>query len=174
VRRDEWEQVSRALIGATETVFARHGATVSYTERAELPRGVLKLAVIGFAGESMRGMLAVSADEGLVSRTCPPGGSHDDWLCELSNLLLGRFKSELLRLGITVHLSTPMLVEGTELCLDTYAVAAIVHRFSSDRGESLHVVLDAIAETATRVRESTVPLPADGTVVLFEGDEPHA
>jgi CheY-specific phosphatase CheX len=174
VRRDDWEQASRALVAATEAVLARCGATVSYVERTELPKGALKLAVIGFGGENMRGMLALSLEPSLLARTCPAADSHDDWLCELSNLLLGRFKGDLLRLGITVHLSTPMLVEGAEVSLDTYAVAAIVHRFSSDRGETLFVVLDAVAETATRVRESNLPLAGEGSVVLFEGGDPHA
>lgn len=178
MRKEEWEQTNKALLDSTREVFSHCGATLTYVSRDELPSGWTKLAVIGFAGESMRGMLAILLDPKLVERTCPvetrgKKNALDDWLCELANLLLGRFKSELLRLGVTVHLSTPMLVEGINVALDTDAIAAVVHRFTSEHSEAVFVVLDAAAGATTHLHESLVPIAASGTVVLFDGGD-HA
>jgi CheY-specific phosphatase CheX len=173
VRRAEWERTNEAVLVATNAVFGHTNTTLTYVRRAsELPRGWSKVAIIGFSGEALRGMLALRVDRRLLERTFPVSDAScatDDWLCELANLVLGRFKGELLRLGITVHLSTPMLVEGTDVSLDTSAVSVVVHELSTERGEDVHVVLDAIAESSAQISETNAATVTSGDVLLFEG-----
>ena len=169
MRKEDWQRTNDAVVVAAQSVLSRFGAPLSYVGRTQYaPNGWTKVAVIGFAGDSLRGMLGLHVDPRLLARTLPAGGSADDWECELANLVLGSFKRELLKLGITVHLSTPLLVEGTDVSLDTTAVSALVHMFGSDHDESIQIVFDAVAEPRAHVEESNASTVASsGDVVLF-------
>ncbi len=170
MRKDEWETTNRALVTAAIAVFAEHGEVVAHVGRSnEVPEGWTNVAIIGYAGEAMRGMLALSLSHDLLVRVCPlRGQSQDDWHCELANLIVARFKRELLMLGVTVHLSTPILASGTNVSLDTEAVSVVVHRFESAQRETAFLVLDAVAIADTRLGAAdTSAIVASGDVVLF-------
>ena len=170
MRKHEWEQANTALVSAIIAVFDERASRVAHTGRlVDLPDGGMTVAMIGFAGETIRGMLALSLPQSLVVRTCPvETTAYDDWRCELANLVVARFKSALLKLGVTVHLGTPMLASGDNLCLETMAVSAVVHRFESTEHETLYVVLDAVAEPLTHLQPSEeTSVAAAGDVVLF-------
>lgn len=171
MRKEDWQRTNEAVISAAQAVLAECRAPLSYVGRVQYaPNGWTKVAVIGFAGDSLRGMFGLHIEPRLLQRTLPIAAtSQDDWQCELANLVLGRFKRELLRLGITVHLSTPMLVEGTDVSLDTTAVSALVHMFTSEQDGSMQLVFDAVAESSTHVAESTTTTTpvASGDVVIF-------
>ncbi len=170
MRKQEWEQTNIALMSATAAVFAEHDVRIAHVGRAhDVPDGLMKVAIIGFAGETMRGMLALTLPDRLLERMCPIAHAHsqDDWQCELANLLVARFKRALLRLGVTVHLSTPMLASGTNVSLDTCAVSAVTHRFETEQGDVVYVVLDAIAKPLARLSMVTPVLATSGEVLLF-------
>jgi hypothetical protein len=169
MRKHEWDTTNGALVTATVAVFAERRVRVAHAGRLhEVPEGWTKVAMIGFAGETMRGMLALLVAPSLLACTCPiEGHFQDDWHCELANLVLARFKRELLNVGVSVHLSTPMLACGTNVALDTAAVSAVVHRFESDKSEVAYVVLDAIAEPAARLSAPQSVAAVAGDVVIF-------
>jgi hypothetical protein len=74
-------------------------------------------AVMGFGGKQMRGALVLSSTREPLERTNPGGlDSQRDWICELSNQLMGRVKNRLLPLGVEVHLATPAGLSGDNLC----------------------------------------------------------
>jgi hypothetical protein len=81
------------------------------------------LALISFTGRQVRGTLVLDASRELLARSyalAVPGVEPDeadlaDWSAELANLLLGQIKCKLQSLGMTIQLSTPVVVEGEDL-----------------------------------------------------------
>jgi CheY-specific phosphatase CheX len=82
-------------------------------------------AVVGYVADNLRGALAiigapkvVSASRPLAIKALTPTPDQEevrDWAGELSNQLLGRVKSQLLRRGITFELATPITIFANEL-----------------------------------------------------------
>lgn len=73
-------------------------------------------AVMGFGGKEMRGALVLASTKEPLDRTNPGAiESQRDWICELSNQLMGRVKNQLLPLGVEVHLATPAGLSGNNL-----------------------------------------------------------
>ena len=72
--------------------------------------------VMGFGGKLMRGALVLATTKEPLEQTNPSGlESQRDWVCELSNQLMGRIKNRLLSLGVEVHLATPAGLSGDNL-----------------------------------------------------------
>jgi CheY-specific phosphatase CheX len=81
-------------------------------EGAEL----LFCGVVGFSGDQMRGTLLLATSKEPLGRTSPTtDASLREWIAELSNQLLGRIKNKLLVRGVTLHLSTPIVLRGQHL-----------------------------------------------------------
>jgi len=77
---------------------------------------LLYCGVIGFSGEQMRGSLLLATSREPLGRTSPTSdASFREWIAELSNQLLGRIKNKLLPRGVTLHLSTPIVLRGQHL-----------------------------------------------------------
>ncbi len=88
-----------------------------------------RAAVIGFAGDKVRGTLGVATSQAGLNRVLANAGLGDDAagcersraedsLAELSNLLLGAIKRAWLRRGVHITLSTPLVIRGLaiEVC----------------------------------------------------------
>lgn len=72
--------------------------------------------VMGFGGRQMRGALVLASTKEPLEHTNPSGvESQRDWICELSNQLMGRVKNQLLAFGVEVHLATPAGLSGDNL-----------------------------------------------------------
>lgn len=81
-------------------------------------------AIIGFAGEGVRGTLGITSSETGLRRVARSFGADgdprqaEDSLGELSNLVLGDVKRTFLSYGVTITLATPLVVRGRaiEIC----------------------------------------------------------
>lgn len=77
---------------------------------------LLYCGVVGFSGEQMRGSLLLATSREPLGRTSPTSdASFREWIAELSNQLLGRIKNKLIPRGVTLHLSTPIVLRGQHL-----------------------------------------------------------
>jgi CheY-specific phosphatase CheX len=77
---------------------------------------LLFCGVVGFSGDQMRGTLLLATSKEPLGRTSPTtDASLREWIAELSNQLLGRIKNKLLARGVTLHLSTPIVLRGQHL-----------------------------------------------------------
>jgi len=76
-------------------------------------------AIIGFAGDHLRGTLALTACEGSVARVCADAGQDaavaEDALGELTNLLAGHVKRSFARFGQVVEITPPIVVRGVSI-----------------------------------------------------------
>lgn len=77
---------------------------------------LLYCGVVGFSGEQMRGTMLLATSREPLGRTSPTNdASLREWIAELANQLLGRVKNKLIPRGVTLHLSTPIVLRGQHL-----------------------------------------------------------
>lgn len=96
--------------------------------------GLLYCGVLGFTGDQMRGVLLLATTQEPLGRTSPTSdASLRGWIAELSNQLLGRVKNQLLRRGVTIHLSTPVVLRGQHLA-PLPSVEIVPFAFKSEGG----------------------------------------
>ena len=99
-------------------LFAAYELPVEPRDRDAFPTNerLAFCAVMGFGGKEMRGALVLASTPEPLERTNPGAlDSQRDWICELSNQLMGRVKNRLLPLGVEVHLATPAGLSGDNL-----------------------------------------------------------
>lgn len=117
------DDAGRSLLPALPA--AAESATAD--DAAELCRA----AVLGFAGEKVRGTLGIATSAAGLARIVEHTGTSadevtcdrthaEDSLAELSNLLLGYIKRAWERRGLQVTMSTPLVIRGLsiEVCGD--------------------------------------------------------
>ena len=96
-------------------------------------------AIIGFAGDQLRGTLALTACEGSVARVCADAGQDatvaEDALGELTNLLAGHVKRSFARFGQVVEITPPIVVRGVsiEVCPQDASKRVEVQHRDGDR-----------------------------------------
>lgn len=162
------------LKAAAEDLFDTYGCPLKVV--ADLPeeRTTLNLALgaaIGFTSTHVRGVLAIAVDEQLARNMNPVAqagddGSHQDWIGELSNQLLGRLKNKLLSRGVELALSTPMIVRGTDLQLGAASSGATKVTFE-DGDLSAEVWWDAEVDEGLVLTEGEDEAHAEGDMLLF-------
>jgi len=165
------------LCHAIRELFADYGITVERSEDktalAQSP-GISGLAVIGYAGEHVRGALVMSAAEQATRAWLSALGVSDgecaDTLGEFSNMLLGRLKARLLDEGFSILLATPTTASGASLRLSMPPPHAQSNALVFEGpGWRVGVRLDASFDPEFRVREthSEGRAAEAGTELLF-------
>jgi CheY-specific phosphatase CheX len=159
----------------TPQLFEAYGASVQHVEggpRPNLANLPDLCGVLGFVGDHLQGTVTLASSTAVlqeVMKSVPGVDSATDWLAELTNQLLGRIKSRLLRYGAPVMSSTPVVVSGQELRVEMgdHHVNCF-HTFSGSAG-LLHVWLGAeIAEgVVLRENEGVESPPNEGDLLLF-------
>lgn len=85
--------------------------------RSEPPPDEPRLcAVLGFTSDQLRGSVVLSASAAAIADSNPiRDGATRGWIAELSNQLVGRFKNGLLRRGLEITMSVPVVLEAVRL-----------------------------------------------------------
>lgn len=112
------------LVSAARDLFSDFDIAVFSSAdcgRVEPGDARMGVAVIGYAGQGVRGALVMSVGEDAVRSWMEAAGVTDgdlvDTLGEFSNMLLGRLKARLLPRGISILATTPTAVFGADLRL---------------------------------------------------------
>lgn len=95
------------------------GAAFASTQSSEWTPDIT--AILGFAGSGIAGSVALCTSSECLQSLAELGHSttSEDWLGELSNQLLGRYKRRLSPHGASFSLGTPLVVRGDRLRLAT-------------------------------------------------------
>ncbi len=152
------------LIQCAAALFADYNRPLTYTgTRSSESQHFVLSGVIGFAGRDMRGTLLLALTSELLEELSPSTAFMRDWIAELSNQLLGRFKNQLLRYGTEIYGTTPSVLRGELLTPLQPRCAPAGHCFESARGRAC-VWLD------TEIREGfALPEPSAEAVAEAEG-----
>ncbi|SME94501.1 chemotaxis protein CheX [Pseudobacteriovorax antillogorgiicola] len=107
----------------------------------------LLISILGFHSEKMQGSVILGCDEQFLRNSCPglkgdeenPEAFINDWIGELSNLIMGRIKNKLLPYGIVLKLNPPSISESTEAIFDSYSGRKPSERvwFTTDTGDTI-------------------------------------
>jgi hypothetical protein len=99
-----------ALAGAE--LLQAYGVTASRVEGWVQTDELLYSGVMGFFSRTLSGTCLLAAPEATVLAAAPPEARPRDWVGELANQLVGRLKAKLLARGVTIAMSTPIVVSG--------------------------------------------------------------
>jgi hypothetical protein len=159
-------------------LFAAYGIAVrrsgSGAEPGAVPLEVSVAAIIGYAGEKVRGALILVASRPAIESWLVALGSPDvngdvcDTLGEFSNMLLGRLKGRLLPEGFPILLSTPTTAFGSGFTLARPAGPSKWLAFDGP-GWRLGVRIDATFDDgfALQVRADREAAVEAGDMMLF-------
>lgn len=126
---------------------------------------LLYCGVLGFSGEQMRGTLLLATSREPLGRTSPTSdSSFREWIAELANQLLGRIKNKLIPRGVTLHLSTPIVLRGEHLAPIPRDASIVPYAFTCEGG---YVVVWFDAELKTGLDLSAVDANAE---LISEGE----
>ncbi len=130
-QQEAFERILEVLSECGETLFLGSGLTTTrleWDEERAFPGGSV-VAMLGYAGEALRGSLVLQTGWDVAKKLGPDGlyeGPVEDTLRdvmgELANQLLGRLKNRLLPAGVVLNLATPTTACGSEVRLGSASV----------------------------------------------------
>ena len=109
------ERIRKILGDKVHELFADYGVACEMV--AEVPDSARELCgILGFTGDHVCGSVVVSATAEAVASSNPIGdGPTRGWVAELTNQIVGRFKNTLLRCGVEVVMSIPVVLTASHL-----------------------------------------------------------
>lgn len=171
---------SDVLTQAVTELLQHYGMADVVVESTAEPiaiRGHQVAGIIGFAGNSLSGTVAVRAGSPLVRACLPieaPAGEDalalGDWIAELANQLVGRTKNKLLRFGTMFHITPPTFAAADELIVVGHDRERTSWLSVTTNAGLLGVMLEL--HTASNfqlllVEQDSAVVPAEGDLVLF-------
>jgi CheY-specific phosphatase CheX len=116
VGHEHSKRVEELLFTVGQQLFEAYDLRAASSSAPRESLDIKVAAIIGFAGEKLRGsvMLAMS-DRALQHTKQTPGESVEDWVGELTNQLAGRLKNRLLAYGLDVAIATPLVIRGSRI-----------------------------------------------------------
>jgi CheY-specific phosphatase CheX len=167
--------IRRHLATSIVAVFADYQVDASRCENETPASGKedIVVAIIGFAGEHMRGSLVMTARASSVEAWRQPFGNVGtaadvrDILGELTNMVLGRLKGRLLGEGLPILMSTPTTASGPALTLAPSGGPEGQLVFAGE-GWTVTARVDAAFDDAFGLQEAPAAIAAEpGDVMLF-------
>jgi CheY-specific phosphatase CheX len=163
----------RSILGeCAEDLFENQGAPLTRGDVGSMQDGVTLAASIGYTGTDVRGSLTLMTSLELVAASRPielRGHPHTDaeladWIGELANQMLGRVKNRLFRFGVTMFMSTPVVLIGKRLRQKSASTLTLVEVAFEHNRQGLQVCLevDGILELGSEA--------VDGPTAIAEGD----
>jgi len=111
---NEW--LSEMVMKTTVLLFRDYDIELTATERPSDKYSVELCGGIGFSGKQARGTLLCAASKEPLRKLCGnKNASERDWISEITNQLLGRIKSRLLRKGVEIVISPPIVLRGEHI-----------------------------------------------------------
>jgi hypothetical protein len=110
-----YDNLRQILATKAQELFADYGVTCTPASNPSEPTRQL-CGILGFTGDRLCGSVVVAATLEAIAFSNPIGdGATRGWIAELTNQLVGRFKNALLRGGIEIAMSIPVVLTATQL-----------------------------------------------------------
>lgn len=157
--------IKRILAEAVETALEHFPVTEMTQDEADHLPETLLVSILGFSSDNMRGTLVLGCDEEFLKHSCPGlnGDEEDikayinDWIGELSNLIMGRVKNQLLPYGIAIRLNPPSISESSDSIFTSYSNSKPSETlwFGNDGGEAICTLIACDIDESVDLRESS-------------------
>jgi hypothetical protein len=109
------EALRDILVCKAGELFADYGVACS-KQSVHAGADRLMCGILGFTGDRLCGSVVISATAEAIADSNPiRDGATRGWVAELTNQLVGRFKNALLRGGVEVAMSVPVVLTATQL-----------------------------------------------------------
>ena len=97
-------------------LFAAYGVALnSHAAEFIVSEEILLSGVIGFVGPTLRGTCLLVGNRSPIELSSPQKEHTRDWVGELTNQLVGRFKNALLRYGVEIAIAIPVVLTAAQL-----------------------------------------------------------
>lgn len=163
------QTLDNILFTAAQGLFKAYGQPLS---ELSAPFGTVDAplcAVVGFTGDALNGSMMLAADREPIAATRPDGSTDRDWIAELANQLLGRFKNRLLAYGLVVHSTTPIVIRGERIAPlgRNGDLPGVVFRCAAGGRVTVWIDHQATGELQLSRSSNPEPVAREGDVVLF-------
>jgi len=109
------DTLREVLRGKACELFADYGVQCA-PDAEHQETGRLLCGILGFTGDRLCGSVVISATHAAIADSNPiRDGATRAWVAELTNQLVGRFKNALLRYGVEVAMSVPVVLTAAHL-----------------------------------------------------------
>lgn len=137
-------------------------------EDIEQPETCGLVGFIGFTNPELRGAFALAIERPPVAMGVEAANASD-WVGELSNQLLGRFKNKLIGYGVILEMSTPLAMSGREISWITEFSHDNTIQFGSSNGAVIvYTDFEISSELELElVREPESAAMAEGELLFF-------
>jgi len=159
---------------ATAELFAHLGTTTQRCTETYVHTDLA--ALIGFSGPQICGTLCIGASAATLDALTPAEDraepdSRRQWVSEMSNQLLGRFKGKLLRYGVKATIALPRIVDRAELQLFIEEQCPCVTLAFQTTSGVIGVWCTAELSPGVQLVASKEPreIPTEGSLTLFRG-----
>jgi CheY-specific phosphatase CheX len=161
------EALREILATKAHELFADYGARC---EVLDAPYGADRelCGILGFTGDHVCGSVVLSATPDAISSTNPIGdGATRGWVSELTNQLVGRFKNTLLRSGVELVMSIPVVLTGTQLVPMPQAAIAPTRLAVGSGFVTVWLELEVDPDLVLAEPNGELAIAAEGETLLF-------
>jgi hypothetical protein len=164
--------VDAAASDAAVELFRTYRVTIAPIASPSDPKDMVDLAALGtvrFTAPALTGMVALGASKGTLRRSNGRDTSDRDWVAELANQFVGRFKLKLLRAGFELWSMAPVTVSGRLLATAVSQPQFPPMSFQDSRGGSVSLWIEIEVIGALTITKPPAPgeIPSEGDVILF-------
>jgi CheY-specific phosphatase CheX len=150
---------------ACRDLFDAYGVALERCVGVESNKELTLTGVIGFTGPGICGTCVLASTSSPIQASMPEGGSIRDWVAELSNQLAGRLKTKLIAVGVTVYITTPVVLRGTRM--EPLPAVDIAPRTFTTADGSLLLWVEVETGPDFEISPSPGPVVSEGEAILF-------
>lgn len=161
------ERLRLILVGKAHELFADYGVPCEAAEA--IPDGARELCgILGFTGGQVCGCVVVSATPEAIASSNPIGdGATRSWVAELTNQLVGRFKNTLLRCGVDLVMSIPVVLTASHLTPMPHATLAPTRLAVGAGFLTLWLEIEVDPDLLLAEPSADLMIAAEGETLLF-------
>jgi hypothetical protein len=163
--------VAAAPAAAVE-LFAAYGVTITPVSSPDAHTPITDLAALGivrFTASGLSGTAVLGASGRTLRRSNLRGTSDRDWVAELANQFVGRFKLKLLRAGFELWSMAPLAVSARLLvtAVSQPDFAPFAFRDAQGGSVAIWIEIDINGPLKMTTPAGDGELPREGDVILF-------
>jgi hypothetical protein len=164
--------IDAAATSAAVELFAAYRVTIAPASGADVKLPVPDLAALGvvrFTAPGLTGVAVLGTSTSTLRGSNTRSTSDRDWIAELANQYLGRFKLKLLRMGFELWSMTPVAVSGRLLATAVSQPNSAPICFRDAKGGSVAVWIDIEINGPLKITPpaDAGEIPREGDIILF-------
>ena len=164
------EAMETAAVSSVLELMSSYGVAIQPVAGSHLPgTGLAALGMVRFTATGLNGTATLGASATILKRTNSGNTPGRDWIAEMANQYVGRFKLKLLRAGFELWSLAPVAVKGRLLVTGISQPESPPLAFVDAQGGAIAVwmELEVTGEIRTKAPPSDEAIPSEGDTILF-------